>query len=184
MHTTIAQRYFPALAGNRVYQILFVVAGVILLTLSAKLQVPFWPVPMTMQTFVVLMIGATLGARLGGATLLAYLAAGAVGLPVFASGAGLAYMVGPTGGYLVGFLAAALIVGTLVDRGYGRTIVGAALTMLAGVAAIYILGAGWLATLIGAEKAIAGGVMPFLLADALKIAIATAALFAAEKGAK
>ena len=62
MHTTIAQRYFPALAGNRVYQILLVIAGVILLALSAKLQVPFWPVPMTMQTFVVLMIGATLGA--------------------------------------------------------------------------------------------------------------------------
>ncbi|CAN5120759.1 biotin transporter BioY [soil metagenome] len=181
MNTTIAQRYLPALATNRAYQALLVIAGVVLLTLSAKLQVPFWPVPMTMQTFAVLMIGATCGARLGGATLLAYLATGAVGLPVFASGAGPAYMMGPTGGYLLGFLAAAMITGALADRGYGRTIVSAVLMLLAGLAAIYILGAGWLAVLFGIDKAIAAGVIPFLPAEALKLALAVVVMTAASK---
>lgn len=158
-----------------------VLAGTALLALSARVQVPFWPVPMTMQTLAVLMIGATLGARMAGAVLLAYLAEGALGLPVFASGAGLAYMAGPTGGYLLGFLLAAVFVGWASDRGWLRGLVPTAAVMLAGVALIYVPGVAWLAALIGSGKAIAGGLVPFLPAEAFKLAIATALAFAAAR---
>ena len=158
--------------------------GVALLALASKVQVPFWPVPMTLQVLAVLMIGATAGARLGGATVLAWLGLGALGAPVFATGAGLAYMMGPTGGYLAGFLAAALVVGYLADKGHGRTIVSALLMLLAGVVIIYALGLGWLGSLIGAEKAIAAGLMPFIPAEVLKVALGTAILTAAWKQAK
>jgi biotin transport system substrate-specific component len=158
--------------------------GVLLLTLASKVQVPFWPVPMTLQVLAVLMIGATAGARLGGATVLAWLALGSVGVPVFATGAGLAYMAGPTGGYLAGFLAASLLVGYLADRGLGRGIGSAVLMLLAGVAAIYALGLGWLGSLIGFEKAVAVGLMPFIPAEVLKLALGTAVLTAAWKQAK
>lgn len=158
--------------------------GVALLTLASKVQVPFWPVPMTLQVLAVLMIGATAGARLGGATVLAWLGLGALGAPVFATGAGLAYMVGPTGGYLAGFLAAAVVVGYLADKGHGRTIGSALLMLLAGVVITYALGLGWLAGIIGAEKAITAGLMPFIPAEVLKVALGTAILTAAWKQAK
>ncbi len=104
MTGTLAARLWPVEAGNATTRaIVLIVAGSLLLTLSAKVQVPFWPVPMTMQTFVVLMIGATYGSTLGAATVLVYLVQGALGLPVFAKGGGLAYMTGPTGGYLLGW---------------------------------------------------------------------------------
>ena len=153
-------------------KIALVLAGTALLALAAKVQVPFWPVPMTLQTLAVLMIGATLGARMAGATLLAYLAEGAVGLPVFASGAGLAYMAGPTGGYLLGFLLAATFVGLAADRGWLRGGVPVAAVMFAAMALIYLPGVAWLAALIGAEKAVAGGLIPFLPAEAFKLALA------------
>ena len=153
-------------------KIALVLAGTALLALAAKVQVPFWPVPMTLQTLAVLMIGATLGARMAGATLLAYLAEGAVGLPVFASGAGLAYMAGPTGGYLLGFLLAAVFVGLAADRGWLRGGVPVAAVMFAAMALIYLPGVAWLAALIGAEKAVAGGLVPFLPAEAFKLALA------------
>ena len=153
-------------------KIALVLAGTALLALAAKVQVPFWPVPMTLQTLAVLMIGATFGARMAGATLLAYLAEGAVGLPVFASGAGLAYMAGPTGGYLLGFLLAAVFVGLAADRGWLRGGVPVAAVMFAAMALIYLPGVAWLAALIGAEKAVAGGLIPFLPAEAFKLALA------------
>ena len=102
--------------------IVLAVIGSILLTISAKIQVPFWPVPMTMQTFVVLVLGVAYGWRLAGATVLLYLAQGALSLPVFAAGGGLAYMSGPTGGYLVGFLLAAVAVGWLAERSWARSV--------------------------------------------------------------
>src|SRR6266404_5697542 len=96
---------------------LLVVAGVLLLTLSAKIQIPLWPVPMTMQTYVILVIGMAYGTRMATVTVLGYLIAGAIGLPVFAGtpekGLGLPYMLGPTGGYLIGFLLATLLMGKL-----------------------------------------------------------------------
>jgi len=157
--------------------------GVVILTLASKVQVPFWPVPMTLQTLAVLMIGATAGMRLGGATVLAWLGLGALGAPVFATGAGLAYMAGPTGGYLAGFLLAALVVGYLADRGHGRTVVSALAMLLVGLVAIYALGLGWLSLLIGAPKAMAAGLVPFIPAEILKLALGTAILTAAWKQA-
>lgn len=166
------------------HKVVAVALGVAILTLASKVQVPFWPVPMTLQTLAVLMIGATAGARLGGATVLAWLGLGAVGVPVFATGAGLAYMAGPTGGYLAGFLLAAIVVGHLADRGHGRSIVSAVGMLLAGEVAIFALGTGWLSVLFGAEKAVAVGLIPFIPAEILKVALGTAILAAAWKQAK
>lgn len=146
--------------------------GAALITLGAKLQVPFWPVPMTLQTLVVLMIGAIYGARLAGVTLLTYLVQGAVGLPVFASGAGLAYLAGPTGGYLAGFLLAAVAVGTAADRGLLRRAIPAFAVLLVATALIYASGVLWLAGFVGMQKAIAAGLLPFLPAEAFKLALA------------
>jgi biotin transport system substrate-specific component len=155
-------------------------AGTMLLTLSAKVQVPFWPVPMTMQTFVVLAIGMAYGWRLGGATLLLYMAEGAMGLPVFAGtpekGIGIAYMMGGTGGYLVGFMLAAMLTGWLAERGMDRRPTTTALAMLAGNVAIYVPGVLWLASLIGFEKAVQFGLTPFLASDVVKLLLAAAVM--------
>jgi biotin transport system substrate-specific component len=160
--------------------------GVALLTLASKVQVPFWPVPMTLQLLAVLMIGATAGARLGGATVLAWLGLGALGAPVFATGAGLAYMAGPTGGFLAGFLVAAVVVGSLADRGHGRSIPSALLMLLIGVAIIYVLGLSWLTVAFDGDvkKAVMLGFVRFIPADVLKVALGTAILTAAWKQAK
>ncbi len=158
--------------------------GVVILTLASKVQVPFWPVPMTLQTLAVLLIGASAGMRLGAATLLAWLGLGALGAPVFATGAGIAYMAGPTGGYLAGFLLAAIIVGYLADKGHGRTILSVLAMLLAGEVAIYALGLGWLSALIGTQKAVSAGFLPFIPAEILKLALGTAFLTAAWKQAK
>ena len=150
--------------------------GSALLAISAKVQVPFWPVPMTMQTLVVLLIGAHCGVRLAAATVLAYLLEGAAGLPVFSTGAGLAFMAGPTGGYLAGFLVAALVAAYAVEKGFAKTLIGAAAVFIIADTLILAMGFAWLSTLIGAEKALAVGVIPFLPAEALKIALATASM--------
>ena len=163
-----------------VRKLLLVFAGSVLLTVSARLQVPFWPVPMTMQPYVVLVLGMALGRTLGPAAVALYLLEGALGLPVFAGtpekGIGLAYMTGPTGGYLLGFLLAAAVTGQLSARGFDRRPLTALLAATAGMAAIYVPGLAWLATLVGAENAVALGALPFLPGDALKIALATATL--------
>src|SRR5699024_10252613 len=141
-----------ALPGSRrsrlVVQVLLAVAGSVLLTLSAKTSVPFWPVPMTLQTLAVLMIGSAFGLRLGVATVLLYIAEGAFGLPVFQgapeSGIGLAYLLGPTGGYLAGFLVAAAIVGWAADRGWDRSVLRLAGVILVADALIMFSGFLWL----------------------------------------
>ena len=170
--TQVRPSLVPQLTGSDAYQLLAVLAGIALLTASAHIKIPFYPVPLTMQTLIVLGIGMTYGARLGGATLLGYLAAGFVGLPVFAGGAGMAYMMGPTGGYLAGFFAAAVVLGALAERGWTRNWATAAAAMLVGNAIIYLLGVGWLTSLIGWDKAVQFGLLPFLFGDALKLIIA------------
>jgi biotin transport system substrate-specific component len=175
-HNSLAASYLPRTQNNTLAQFGLALAGVVLLALSSKVQVPFWPVPMTLQTAVVLLIGASYGARMAGATLASYLAAGAVGLPVFASGAGLAYMAGPTGGYLAGFFVAAVVMGWLSTKGYGRTNVGAVGLMLLGQALIFGVGVAWLSVLFGVEKAVAVGLVPFVPAELLKTALAAALL--------
>lgn len=150
--------------------------GTALLTLSAKIQVWPGPVPVTMQTFVILTIGMAYGWRLGGATLLLYLAEGAVGLPVFSAGGGIAYFAGPTGGYLVGFVMAAALTGWLAERGWDRRPATTALAMVAGNVAIYVPGVIWLTALIGFEKAVQFGLTPFLMSDLVKLALAAAVM--------
>ncbi len=154
-------------------QILRVVAGVLLLTASAKVQVPFWPVPMTLQVAAVMAIAAGFGLRLGVATLLGYMITGAVGLPVFAGtpekGIGLAYMMGGTGGYLLGFVVAAAVVGWASDHLSKLFLVPA---MLIGLVAIYVFGLGWLAQFVPADKLLAYGFSPFIAGDLVKIALA------------
>lgn len=177
---TLSAALWPANSVLR--NILLAVAGSLLLWVSAKIQVPFYPVPMTMQTLVVLGLGAAYGWRLGAATVLLYLAQGAAGLPVFSGtpekGIGLAYMAGPTGGYLVGFVLAAAVVGWLAERGFDRNPFRMFGAMLLGNAVIYVPGLIWLATLIGMDKAVKFGLVPFIAGDLTKAALA-AALFPA-----
>ena len=150
-----------------------VVIGSLLLATSAQFKIPLYPVPVTGQTLVVLLIGMVYGPRLGGVTVATYLLQGVIGLPVFAGGAfGVATLLGPTGGYLGGFLIAAVVVGVLAERGMGRGIMSTIIAMMIGNAIIYVTGASWLATFIGAQKALTAGVLPFLYGDILKLAVA------------
>jgi biotin transport system substrate-specific component len=164
-------------------QLVLAVAGVAALTLSAKFQIPWWPVPMTMQTYVVLVIGMAYGTRLAVGTIVAYLAAGALGLPVFAGtpekGNGLAYMMGPTGGYLLGFAIAAWVCGTLAARGWDRHLLGSLAAMTVGHVLILAIGVAWLSVLMGWHSAVSLGLMPFIAATVLKTLLATVTLPAA-----
>ncbi|HWK65279.1 MAG TPA: biotin transporter BioY [Rhizobiaceae bacterium] len=165
--------------SRRLMQVAAVLAGTALLALAARVTVPFWPVPMTLQVLAVFLIGAAYGRDLALATLLLYLAQGAAGLPVFALGAGPGYMAGPTGGYLIGFVVAAGIAGRAADRGLDREPFRLFLAMLAGEAAILGLGAMWLAWLFGVQKAISWGIGPFIVTDLVKVALAAAIVPAA-----
>jgi biotin transport system substrate-specific component len=165
------------LAGSSVYApVVLVVVGVLLLTVSAKLQIPLWPVPMTMQTYVILVVAMAYGTRLGVATVVAYLLAGAVGLPVFAGtpekGIGVPYMLGPTGGYLAGFLVATFLMGKLAERGWDRRVLPCIVAITVGHIVILACGVTWLAVSLGGAKAIAVGLMPFIFATVIKTILA------------
>jgi len=166
-----------------------VIGGSLLLWLAAKIQVPFHPVPMTLTTLALFVVAATLGRKLGVAALALYLVQGAMGLPVFAGtpekGIGLVYMAGPTGGYLLGYLLAAFLIGWLADQGRTRTLWGAGLAMLLGSVVMYAPGLLWLGVLFGFDKPILEwGMTPFLLGDALKIAVAASVVAAATRYAR
>lgn len=150
-------------------KLVLLIAGVAVLAISAQLKVPFYPVPITLQTLAVMLIGFTFGTRLGSCTVLTYLALGAIGAPVFAGGAGLAYMSGPTGGYLFGFLVAVYLIGYFTEQGYGRTFISTLLLALSGTIVFYLFGVTWLTTILGFEKAIKFGLLPFLYGDVLKL---------------
>lgn len=179
---TLAGRIWPAstTSSRLIRNVVLVLAGSVLLALSARVKVDLGFVPLSLQTLVVLSIGAAFGARLAGVTLLAYLAQGAAGLPVFAGtpekGIGIAYMMGPTGGYLAGFLLAAIVVGYLAERSWDRNIISMAGAMLVGNALIYIPGLLWLGALIGWDKPVLEfGFYPFLGGDLIKLVIAAMA---------
>jgi biotin transport system substrate-specific component len=155
--------------------ILVVLVGSIILTISAKIKIPFYPVPMTMQTFVVLFLGISFGYKIGIATVGLYLIEGIFGLPVFSNspekGVGIVYFTGPTMGYLIGFLLATLLAGYLDLK---TNIVSIFLKLILSVSVIYILGLIWLGILIGWDKPIFQlGAAPFLLAELFKILILT-----------
>lgn len=150
-----------------------VVIGVGLMTLAAKVQIPFWPVPMTLHTLAVMSFALILGPRLSTAIFAAYLVAGATGMPVFSGsperGVGLAYMMGPTGGYLVGYFIAACLVGVL---GHGKPLLQRCMACLAGLIVIYGAGLLGLWAFVPSEKLLAAGLAPFLVGDLVKCALA------------
>lgn len=150
--------------------LLLVVIGSFLITLGARISLPLQPVPITLQTLAVLFLGMAYGWRLGFATVLLYLAEGAIGFPVFAEGrAGLPVFFGPTAGYLVGWLPAVIVSGFLVERGWGRNLLGTVLAAVVGTSMILLVGSLFLAQFVGINAAITLGVKPFLLGDVLKI---------------
>jgi biotin transport system substrate-specific component len=178
-NNTLAAILWPEGAKTRwLRAALLAIAGTLLLWISAKIKVDLGAVPVTMQTFVILGLGAAYGWRLGIATLLLYLAQGAAGFPVFAGtpekGIGLAYMMGPTGGYLAGFVLAVALIGYLAGRGFDRNPVTMFLAMLAATAVIYVPGLAWLSAFIGYESAIKFGLLPFIWGDLIKAALAAA----------
>jgi biotin transport system substrate-specific component len=166
------------------WRVVLVVAGSLLLALVAQVAIPLpgTPVPVTGQTFGVLLFGATLGARLGAVTALLYLVEGVVGGPlgvnVFAPGAsvGLARLEGPTGGFLIGFVLAAFVVGYLADRGWDRRVWSAVVVMLVGEIVIYAVGLPWLSRFVPAQKVLDAGLFPFVVGDLYKVALAALAL--------
>jgi biotin transport system substrate-specific component len=159
--------------------ILLVLAGSALVALCARLSfhLPFSPVPVTGQTFGVLLVGALLGSRRGALSMLAYLGEGLAGMPVFAGGtAGVGALLGPSGGYLVGFVFAAFVTGWLAERGWDRRMDRAAAAMLAGSIALYLPGLAWLAQFVGVSEVLGAGLLPFIPGDVAKILLAALAL--------
>lgn len=181
----LAPTLFP-FAGNRIAQdVVLVLAGTALIAIAAKIKVPFYPVPMTLQTLAIMLIAATYGFRLGTLTVIAYLGEGLLGLPVFTntppSVAGPLYFLGPTGGFLLGFVLLAMLVGYAADRGCDRSISRLLAAVLAGEMVMFALGFVWLAWFaqlssgasgLGIATALAAGVTPFIWGDLLKAALA------------
>jgi biotin transport system substrate-specific component len=179
---TVSQRL--GLRPGLLTDALLVTAGSLLVALFAQIQIilPFTPVPITGQTFAVLLLGAALGGRRAAASLLLYLLEGAMGLPVFAGGsAGLLRLAGPTGGYLVGFLPAAYLVGLLAERGLDRRWYSALPVFLLGQLVLYTVGVIWLSTFVGLGQALIAGLWPFIVLDAAKAVLAAVALPSAWK---
>jgi biotin transport system substrate-specific component len=181
---TLSARTFPNIS-SKVRDVVLIVAGSLLIAALAqiKIHLPFTPVPITGQTFGVLLIGAALGSRRGVAALLLYFVEGAMGLPFFAGGgSGLGIFSGATAGYLVGFVIAAFVVGLLAERGLERSVRTSIVPFLIGTLIIYACGVAWLAVVLGGVgKAIVAGVLPFLIGDAIKLIAASLALPAAWK---
>ena len=164
---------------NKIVKVILIsILGTLLLTISAKIKIPFYPVPMTMQTFVVLFVGMAFGYKIGLAIVSLYLLEGILGLPVFANspekGIGIVYFTGPTMGYLIGFLIAVFFTGYLQ---FGKptitNVIFIFFKLIFSVSFIYILGLFWLSTLIGWDKAFKFGAQPFLLAELFKILLLT-----------
>jgi len=174
---TLSDVFMPQRALVR--DALLVLGASVAIGLSAfvAIPLPFTPVPLTLQTLVVLLAGITLGRRRGVLAVLVYIAQGLAGLPVFAGGGvGMARLLGPTGGYLVGFVLAAGLVGWLAEKGWDRKVRSALGALALGTVVIHGAGALWLATFVGLPAALVQGVLPFLVGDAMKIAAATTTL--------
>ncbi|WP_370325470.1 biotin transporter BioY [Euzebya sp.] len=166
----------PAWTASIPRQVVLAVAGSAALAVSAHIAVPMWPVPITAQTLVVLALGFAFGPTLAASTVVLYLIEGVAGLPVFTVPPGPGALAGPTAGYLFGFVAAAALTGVLAQRGWQRNPATVAAGMVLGNLTIYLGGVGYLTTLIGFDAALSGGLYPFLIGDAVKIALAVAAL--------
>lgn len=183
VNLTLASRLWPAVNAGLLRKLVLVVGGSLVVAAAAHISVPMLPVPMTLQTLAVLVVGAALGSRLGAAALTLYAMDGAAGLPVFApTPDGYPGIMGPTGGYVLGFILAAALVGWLAERGWDKSLPRMALAMVLGAAVLYVPGLAWLSTFVGGlGKAVEFGLTPFILGDAVKAAIATLAVPAAWK---
>ena len=187
--STLAEAFGPdSGAALRIKQVALVALGIVALAILAKIKLPMWPVPVTMGTFGVLAIGAAYGPRLGFATIFGYMVVGALGFDVFASSTaevnGWTYMMGGTGGYLVGYVLATVALGMAARAGWDRSFVWMALAMLIGNALIYIPGLAWLSVLYAdasTAQILNWGLWPFLIGDGLKLALAALLLPAAWK---
>jgi len=180
LHQTLIGRLWPEKTVTAFRWGVLILVGSLFLAACAQITVWTVPVPITMQTFGVLVVGAVYGWRLGAATVAAYLVEGAVGLPFFAGmTGGLPILFGPTGGYLFGFVAAAAVVGWLAERGWDRNILTMALAMLIGNVVLYVPGLLWLSNFTGGEKVFEYGLYPFVIGDAVKLAAAALLLPAA-----
>ena len=177
-HTTLVDVLSPRQQRSWLLDAVLVVLFSAFVALTAQVEIPLWPVPLTLQTLGVLFTGAVLGSRRGALALLLYLTEGALGLPVFAGGASsVGYMLGPTGGSLVGFVVAAGIGGWLVQRGGDSRLVWAAVAMVIGNVMIYVCGVAWLAVFLGdLWGALVKGMLLFVIGDLIKIAVAALTL--------
>ncbi len=177
-HATYADILRPDTRRNaRLYDVSLIVGGSLAVGLSAQVALPlaFSPVPITGQTLAVLLVGALMGRVRGGVVMLLYLAEGVAGLPVFAGGgAGAAHLLGPTGGYLVGFVVAATVTGYLAERGWDRRFGTTLAAMLLGTVAIFVIGLAWLGLFTGTENLLAMGLYPFVPGAIAKIIVAAA----------
>lgn len=178
-HNKVLAETFGSASGaaRLARQAVLVVVGIAALAILAKIKVPMWPVAISMGTFGVLTIGAAYGPRLGLVTILGYMGVGALGFDVFQSSAagasGLSYMTGATGGYLVGYVLAVVLMGLAARAGWDRNVGRMALAMLAANVVLYVPGVAWLGVLFGWDQPIlAWGLWPFLIGDALKLALA------------
>ena len=179
---TLSTRYFPR-AATWLRDVFLIILGSLFVAALAQVEIPlpFTPVPITGQTFGVLLVGAALGSKRGAASLALYLAEGAVGLPFFAGGAhGLSVLTGATAGYLLGFVGAAYVIGQLAERGLERSVRTSFIPFLVGTLIIYICGVSWLAIVLGSfSKAVTLGLVPFVIGDIIKLFAAALALPAA-----
>ena len=178
-NVTVADVFRPC--GKKLawlYDATLIIGGSFLIGLCAQLAIPLWPVPITAQTFAVLLTGALLGSRRGSLCVLAYVLEGLAGLPVFALGrSGFAVLLSPTGGYLVGFVAAAYVTGLLAEKGWDRRVGTTILAMVFGNAVIHAFGLAWLCCLMGVNRTVLTvGLYPFIVGDILKIVLAAVTL--------
>ena len=180
MQQVLTERLLPRSRSSWLAELALILFSALFIAALAQVRIPLQPVPVTGQTFAVLLVGMALGSRRGALAVLAYLGMGAAGLPFFTGAqSGLAYMAGPTGGYLVGFVAAAWLVGWLAEQGWDRNLMKTLAAMVLGNVVIYLFGVFWLSRIVGGfvgdGGALALGLYPFLLGDALK-ALAAALL--------
>jgi biotin transport system substrate-specific component len=175
--STLSNRYLPNVS-TILKDIFLILGGSWLVAIFAQIEIPLQPVPITGQTFAVLLVGAVLGSKRGAAAMIAYIAQGGMGLPFFAGGAsGLSILTGATAGYLVGFIGAAYVIGLLAERGLERSVKTSVLPFLIGTIVIYIFGVAWLSIVLNSvSQAIQFGLLPFLIGDAIKLILAAVVL--------